>query len=123
MTIKSGGALKHDDGEQHAGDIITLSYAGDVAGVKRVVESGVSINTTEDRTKFTPLHIAVGKAHLDLFNYLIDRDDIDLWAEDRWGRTAGVIALNNGNRYDFVGRIARKAEAVAGGEQPPSPGN
>lgn len=89
-------------------DIIKASYDGNTELVKRIVNSGVDVNTTEYGTGFTPLHISCGRNHVELFSYLMSVPQINLVAQDRWGRTPAMIAHENGDASGFVASIERR---------------
>ncbi len=97
----------------HMDDIIDASYNNDVTTVKALIADGTDVNSREERTGFSPLHIAVAKNFTKLFNLLLAQPNIDLWALDRWERTPGVIAIDNGDISGFATSIETRAAGLS----------
>lgn len=71
-------------------DLLDNSYFGDVDSARKHLKLGADINGVEDTTGLSPLHIAIGRNHLDLVRFLLDQGATI--APDRQGRWPSTIA-------------------------------
>lgn len=65
-------------------------YTGKVVSVSKCLQSGADINAFDDTTGLSALHIAIGRNHLELVQFLLDRGASV--APDRHGRWPSTIA-------------------------------
>lgn len=73
-------------------DLIEAAERGDLHRVEQAIQEGVCINTREEGSLITALHAAAGRGHRFVVEYLLSRPDIDVFLEDRYGRTAHKVA-------------------------------
>lgn len=72
-------------------DLIRAAYEGDLQNVRKALEDGTPLNTADDRTGLTALHIAVGSNNLALCRYLIEEWNAP-FGPDKLGRWPTLIA-------------------------------
>jgi len=82
--LKESGAL-HGENSNFGLDLIHAASRGDVETVKRLVESGISVQSC-DYDKRTPLHVAIDERHEDVVKYLLEKG-ADVHAKDKFGGT------------------------------------
>ena len=102
-------------------NIISASYINNASAVRALVADGADINSIEDSTGFTPLHIATLHGYVEIFAFLIEQSSTDLWVQDRWGRTPGMIAIADGDGLGLASRIEAEAARRKGGAAHPAP--
>jgi len=96
------------------GNIHEAAVTADLAKVKRIVASGVSINQL-GKKKVTALHIAAyhgQKDHIRLAKWLLD-NGADASLKDYEGNTAADVAQERGN--DDIAKILAGASSSGGG--------
>ena len=69
--------------------------AGFLDIVELLCKSGADYTTILSKDKRTPLHSACSRIHLDVFNYLVSKMDIDVDAVDKQGISILHTSLNN----------------------------
>jgi ammonium transporter Rh len=79
-------------GGEHESDLLNAASTGNIADVKRLLDSKVNPNT-KDYDKRTPMHVAAGKQDYEIVKLLLDHG-ADPTVEDIWGGTP----LNDANR-------------------------
>lgn len=70
--------------------LIDIAYFGDVRDAERQLKEGADINVVDEATGLSPLHIAIGRNHLDLVKFLLQHGAIV--RSDRQGRWPSTIA-------------------------------
>jgi uncharacterized protein len=95
--------------------LINAVKDGDLAAVKKIIESGAAINP-QDEQGWTPLNWAAGKGDIDLVRLLVE-NGADVFKVGRDQRTPYMIALAAG-RTEVV-KFLREAEGNYAGEKTP----
>jgi uncharacterized protein len=100
--------------EQLGGSLLGSTYNNDWETVQELVgHRHAPINFVDDQTGLTALHIAVGRDHLDIAKYLVERGASFL--PDKQGRTPTTIAAEcevSDEMCDFIAEAEAKAEGV-----------
>ncbi|XP_018578490.2 uncharacterized protein LOC108916673 [Anoplophora glabripennis] len=86
-------------------------FEGDLQNVQRCIERGESVNKTGDLYRFSPLHVAVLKNNVEILEYLLTREDVDVDVSCRIGRTPLYMAIALG-RIELVERLIRAGSNV-----------
>ena len=78
-----------------------LASAGDVENVKRLLESGIRVDSM-DYDRRTPLHVAIAERQLEIVKILVEAG-ADVHTEDRFGNTPLDVSVFSN---DFFGNVA-----------------
>lgn len=92
------------------------AFEGNIRKVTNALEWGAPIDTADAITGMTALHLAVGRDHLDLTRFLVERGAS--FVPDKQGRTPTTIAAEcevSEELCDFIAEAEAVAEARAGG--------
>jgi len=68
------------------------AYNGDLALVRAALEDGADVESAEAGTGLTALHLAVGRSHLELAQFLIEEAGAQV-KPDGFGRWPSLIAV------------------------------
>jgi len=86
-------------------NILIAAFYGDIRGLRDAIsENSLSIHSVDDVSHGTALHIAAGVGSWTCVEYLVERTEIDLFAEDVLGNTALVRAgkLGHDAIFDYL---------------------
>ena len=83
--IRSSGANNATD-HKLGESLCTFAANGDLESIKQYHACQVSMNMSDYDFR-TPLHIACSYGHFDIVKYLLEQNDVDVNATDRWGFT------------------------------------
>ncbi|XP_023311285.1 uncharacterized protein LOC108909215 [Anoplophora glabripennis] len=84
---------------------------GDFGSLKRRIELGECVNERLSRYNFSVLHLAVIKNNVEILEYLLAREDVDVDARCSEGRTPLYLATALG-RIEFVRKLIRAGADV-----------
>ena len=70
--------------------LLESAYSGDIEVLDKLLKHGVSLDAADKVTGMTSLHLAVGRDHLDLARFLVERGAS--FVPDRFGRMPTTIA-------------------------------
>jgi ankyrin repeat protein len=91
--------------------LIESAFFGDLGAAKQSLTQGADINAVDPDTGLSPLHIAIGRNHLELVNMLLDKGAVV--GPDRQGRWPSTIAELCEASEEICDRIV-DAEAAIG---------
>ncbi|XRB09682.1 potassium channel skor [Pycnococcus provasolii] len=99
------------DLEDAGNKLCDCAARGDLAALKRFVESGVDPNAA-DYDKRTALHLAASNNRADVVQYLVSLKKINVNPEDRWEGTPLMDSIRH--KHSEIQQILRKAGAHVG---------
>ena len=94
--------------------MLILNYYNKLNILKKILENGFNLNTV-DKEKWTPLHLAIQEAHLDIVIWLCCQNSVDitlrtnLFCEDGFyiDRTVKGMAIKNMFRYALTFKFTK----------------
>jgi len=93
-------------------DLLSAAYHGRLDAVQRALAAGADIEAADPDTGLTALHLAVGRSHLDIVQFLIEGAGAAI-KPDGFGRWPTVIAgecQSSQQVCDYI--VEREAEVV-----------
>ena len=93
--------------------LLESAYNGDIEVVDKLLKLGVSLDAADKVTGMTALHLAVGRDHLDLARFLVERGAS--FVLDKQGRMPTIIAAEcevSEELCDFIAEAEARAEGV-----------
>lgn len=90
-------------------NFLVAAKQGNLQTIKDLHQGGVNINVGEVNTGLTALHLSVASHENDVFDYLLEQDDIDVNVTNSKGRTPIIQALLSENIY-AVGKLLEKED-------------
>lgn len=93
--------------------LLQSAYYGDVSTVEAMLNHGVPLDTGDNCTGMTALHLAVGGNYLDLARFLVERGAS--FVPDKQGRMPTTIAAEcevSGELCDFIAEAEARAGSV-----------
>jgi uncharacterized protein len=93
--------------------LLESAYNGDIEVVDKLLKLGVSLDAADKVTGMTALHLAVGRDHLALVRFLVERGAS--FVLDKQGRMPTIIAAEcevSEELCDFIAEAEARAEGV-----------
>lgn len=93
-------------------DLLNAAYHGRLDAVQRALAAGADVEAADPETGLTALHLAVGRSHLEVVQFLIEEAGATI-KPDGFGRWPTVIAGEcqaSQEVCDYI--VEREAEAV-----------